>query len=102
MSYENIFTSDICRLRNSTTARISSWDTTGSNNDFFWEIRETRDTIIRDYLRLRADPTKQGADFQNIVDILYQFEEYYNNNRFDELKSISKKLVKLQQDLGRS
>lgn len=70
--------------------------------DFFWEIRETRDTIIRDYLKLRADPTKQGADFQNIVDILYQFEEYYNNNRFDELKSISKKLIKLQQDLGHS
>jgi hypothetical protein len=72
--------------------------------DIFWEIREARDRIIANHITLWADPAKRGtADYAKIIDIFYnELEENYNSNKFDELKSVSEKIIKLQQDLIRS
>jgi hypothetical protein len=70
--------------------------------EIFWEIREIRDTIIKNHITLYRDPSKWEMYFEKINTDFYRFEEDYNNNKFDKLKSLSEEIIKLQQNLMKS
>ena len=55
--------------------------------------------IIKNHITLYRDPSKWGMYFGKVVTDFYRFEEDYNNNKFDDLKALSEKIINIQQDL---